>query len=95
MCTLDLHLDWVVFQLDVANALIWCEDRSYFKNFVSQVETSYNSSPLFVHSMHFEYPMFYSHCNHESNVMVIPSTMGTCQGDPLGRALFILTHFRA
>jgi hypothetical protein len=25
---------------------------------------------------------------------MIPSTMGTCQNDPLGRALFILTHFK-
>jgi putative effector of murein hydrolase len=27
--------------------------------------------------------------------MVIPSTMGTHQSDPLGGALFALTHFRA
>jgi hypothetical protein len=27
--------------------------------------------------------------------MVIPSTMGTCQSDPLGGALFALTHFKA
>jgi hypothetical protein len=31
----------------------------------------------------FEYFMFYSHCNHEGDVTIIPSTMGTHQGDPL------------
>ncbi len=43
----------------------------------------------------FESPLFYSHRNHEGDVKVIPSTMGTHQGDPLGGALFALTHFRA
>jgi hypothetical protein len=27
--------------------------------------------------------------------MVITFTMGTCQGDPLGKALFALVHFRS
>ncbi len=39
--------------------------------------------------------LFYNHCSCENNVIVIPSTMGTCQGDPLGGALFALTHFKA
>jgi len=39
-------------------------------------------------------PLFYSHCNHESKVLIIPSTMETCQGDPLGGALFVLVHFK-
>ncbi len=43
----------------------------------------------------FDFPMFYSHHNRESNVIVIPFTMGTYQNDPLGRALFTLTHFKA
>jgi hypothetical protein len=51
---------------------------------------------LFVHVFYvFEFPMFYSHCNREGNVIVIPFAMGTRQGDPLGRALFILVHFKA
>jgi hypothetical protein len=53
--------------------------------------TSYNSSPFYA----FEFPLFYNHHNHENEVMVISSTMGTHQGDPLGRALFSLTHFKA
>jgi hypothetical protein len=42
----------------------------------------------------FETPMFYNHYNYEGDVIVIPSIVGTHQGDPLGRALFALTHFR-
>ncbi len=41
----------------------------------------------------FESTMFYNHCNCESEV--IPLTMGTHQGDPLGGALFVVAHFRA
>jgi hypothetical protein len=43
----------------------------------------------------FEFPLFYNHRNHENDVIVIPFVMGTRKGDPLGRALFALTHFRA
>ncbi len=43
----------------------------------------------------FESTLFYNHCNYEGNVIIIPSAMGTCQGDLLGRALFALAHFRA
>jgi hypothetical protein len=50
----------------------------------------------FVHAFYvFEFPLFYSHCNWECDVIVIPFAMGTCQGDPLGKALFILVHFKA
>jgi len=50
----------------------------------------------FVHAFYtLESPLSYSHHNHDGNVIVIPSTMGTRQGDSLGGALFALTHFRA
>ncbi len=50
----------------------------------------------FVHVFYaFEFPMFYSHHNRESKVTIIPSTMGTHQGDPLKRAQFTLAHFKA
>jgi hypothetical protein len=42
----------------------------------------------------FESHLFYSHHNHENDVTIIPFAMGTCQGDPWGRALFALTHFK-
>jgi hypothetical protein len=38
--------------------------------------------------------LFYNHCNHEGDVTFIPLTMGICQGDPLGGALFALAHFK-
>jgi hypothetical protein len=48
----------------------------------------------FVHAFYaLECPLFYNHHNYDSNVMVIPFTIGTCQSDPLGRALFTLAHF--
>jgi len=39
--------------------------------------------------------VFYNHHNHEGDVIIIPFTMGAHQGEPLGRALFTLAHFRA
>jgi len=39
---------------------------------------------LFVHFFTFESPLFYNHHSRESNVTIIPSTMGTHQGDHLG-----------
>jgi hypothetical protein len=42
----------------------------------------------------FEFPLFSSHRNRENNVIVNLSTMGICQVDPLGGALFISIHFR-
>jgi hypothetical protein len=42
----------------------------------------------------FEYPMFYSHHNHEGIIIMIPFAMQTHEGDPLGGALFTLAHFK-
>jgi hypothetical protein len=42
----------------------------------------------------FESPSFYSHYNHDDNVVVIPSTMGTHQTSPLRGVLFALTHLK-
>ncbi len=41
----------------------------------------------------FDSPLFCNHHNRESNVIIILFAMGTCQSDPLGRALFTLAHF--
>jgi hypothetical protein len=52
---------------------------------------------FFVHALYaFQPPMFYfyNHYNHESDVTLISSTMGTHQSDPLRKAMFILTHFK-
>ncbi len=50
---------------------------------------------FFIYSMHLKLLLFYSNHNHDDNVMVIPSAMGTRQGDPLGGVLFVLTHRKA
>jgi hypothetical protein len=39
--------------------------------------------PFFRAFYAFESPLFYNHHNCEGDVIVIPSTMGTHQGDPL------------
>jgi hypothetical protein len=50
----------------------------------------------FVHAFYaFEFPLFYSHCNHEGNVTIIPFATGTREGDPLKKALFTFAHFEA
>jgi len=50
----------------------------------------------FVHAFYaFESPLFYSHCNCEGDVIIIPFVMGIHQSDPLKEALFTLAHFRA
>jgi hypothetical protein len=72
---------------------IWCQEGSYFKNFVVQVGTSCNSSPLFRLFYAFEFPLFYNHHNYEGYVIIIPFAMGTCQRVPLGGVLFGLAHF--
>jgi hypothetical protein len=51
--------------------------------------------PFFLAFYAFESPLFYNHCNCESDVTIIFVAMGTCQGDSLGGALFALAHFRA
>jgi hypothetical protein len=62
---------------------------------MQHVGTSYNSSFLFYVLYAFTSLLFYSHCNYEGDVTIVPFAMGTCQGDPLGGALFVLAHFRA
>jgi hypothetical protein len=45
-CTLDLHLNWVVLQLNMVNVFNSMLKRVIFQNFMQQVGTSYNLSPL-------------------------------------------------
>ncbi len=48
-----------------------------------------------MHFMHLSPFCFYSHYNPEGDVIIIPSTMGIHQSDPLRDALFVIAHFRA
>jgi hypothetical protein len=82
-CTLDLHPDWVVFQLDVVNAF-----NSLLKGVIFQelCVTSKDITQLipFVCAFYaFEFLLFYKHHNRESDIIVIPFAMRTHQGDPL------------
>jgi len=52
----------------------------------------YTTYPFICAFYAFESPLFYSHYNRDGNIIVIPFAMGTCQGDLLGGALFVIIH---
>jgi hypothetical protein len=41
----------------------------------------------------FEFPLFYNHHNHEGDVTIIPSAMGTHQGDHFGGGIIHFNPF--
>jgi hypothetical protein len=92
-CTLNLHLDWVVFQLDVANAF-----NSVLRGVILQ-ELHITCGDIiqlipFVHAFYaFESHTFYNHRNHENDVTIIPSTMGNRQSDPLKGGIIRFSPF--
>jgi hypothetical protein len=93
-CTLDLHPNWIVLQLDMANTFNSMSRRVIFQELCAASKDIIQLIP-FVHAFYaFKSILFYNHYNHEGDVTIIPSTMGTCQSDPLGGALFALAHFR-
>jgi len=74
---------------------IQCQKGSYFQK-LCVANGNIIQFILFVSAFYaFESLLFYTHCNHENNLIIIPSVMRTRQGDPLGAALFALTHFKA
>jgi hypothetical protein len=94
-CTLNLHLNWVVLQLNVMNIFNLLSKGVIFQEFHALGEKIIQLIPFVRAFYEFESPLFYNHHNRASDITVIPSAMRTCQGDPLGRALFALAHFRA
>jgi len=77
-------LDQVVLQLDVTNVF-----NSMLKRVVFQELRAIGGDILqpipFVRAFYaFEFPLIYNHHNREGDVTIIPSTMGTHQGDPWG-----------
>jgi len=92
-CTLNLHLDRVVLQLDVANTFNSVSNEVIFQELYAACGDIIQLIPFICAFYTFESPLFYSH--HENDVVIIPSAMGTHQGDFLGEALFALAHFRA
>ncbi len=76
MCTLELHLDEVVFQLDVVNAFNSMLKRVIFQK-LRAIGGDVIQFIIFVGAFNaFESPLFYSCCNHEIEVMVILFAMG-------------------
>ncbi len=83
-CTLELHPNWVILQVDVANTFNSVSRGVIFLKLHEVVGDIIQSIP-YVHAFNaFKPPLFYSHRNHESDVTIIPFAMGTHQGDPWG-----------
>jgi len=88
-------LIWVVFKLNLANAFNLVSRKVIFQKLPIANGNIIHLIPIVCAFYAFEYPMFYNYHNCESNVIVIPPTMGTRQGEPLGKTLFALAHFKA
>jgi len=94
-CTLDLHFDWVVLQLNMVNVFNLVSKGVIFQEFCATCGDIIQLI-FFNHAFYaFEFLLFYNHYSCEGNVIIIPFSMGTCQVDPLKRALFTLAHFNA
>jgi hypothetical protein len=74
-CTLDLHLDWVVLQLDIANAFNSVLKKVIFQKLYVTCGDTIQLIPFVCALYTFESPLFYNH--HENNVTIIPFAMGT------------------
>jgi hypothetical protein len=83
-CTLDLHFNSVVFQLDVTNAFNLLSRKVIFQKFRATSGDIIQFIPFVSAFYAFGSFLFYNHCNCENDVIIIPSTMGIHQGDPLG-----------
>jgi hypothetical protein len=81
---LDLHPNWVVLQLDVANTVNSVSKGVIFQKLHATGGDIIQFIP-FVHAFYaFKSPLFYNNRNPEGDVTIIPFTMGTHQGNPLG-----------
>jgi hypothetical protein len=69
--------------------------RGHFSRTLCNKWGQHTTCPLCSYILCIWIPLFYNHCNCDGDVIVIPSAMGTHQGDPLRKALFALTHFKA
>jgi hypothetical protein len=79
-CTLNLHLNWVILQPDVANAFNSMSKGVTFQKLFVACGNIIQFIP-FVHAFYaLKSPLLYSHRNYEGDVKIIPSAMGTRQG---------------
>ncbi len=89
------YFNWVIIQLNVANIFKLVSRGVIFQKLCAIGGNIMQLIPFVCALYAFESPLFHNHHNREGNVILLPSTMGTRQGDPLGGALFTLVHFRA
>ncbi|KAL2613061.1 hypothetical protein R1flu_024753 [Riccia fluitans] len=92
---LDLHLDWVVLQVDIQNAFNIVSWEAFFCELHVAIGFLDQLFP-FVHSLYApRSPLYFSHCFREDEISLFLSESSTRQGDPLGGILFALAHLRA
>ncbi len=85
----------MVLQLDVVNTFNSVSRGVIFQEIYVANGDIIQLMPFVCAFYAFDFLLFYNHHNCENEVTVIPSTMGIHQGEPLGRALFFLAHFRS
>jgi len=91
---LDLHLAWIVMQVNVKNTfddVSWIIIIFKLRNVKGPLVNIVPFTKLFydVHSS-----LYYLHGQHEEGVTIIESFLSTRRGDPLGGPLFALAHYR-
>lgn len=93
--TLDLHPEWVVLQVDVANAFNTISRATIFRALRSAGPELQALIPFVRGFYALESPLLYSHQELTGEYTLISSAEGTRQGDPLGGPLFAMAHFTA
>jgi hypothetical protein len=76
-CTMTLHLNWVIFQLHMANTFNSMSKGVIFQKLHAAGGNFIQFIPFVRAFYAFESPLFYSHHNCESNIIIIPFIMGT------------------
>jgi len=94
MCTLYLHPQLGWFPIRCGKRLQFGVKRGHISKKYVVGGNIIQFIPFVCPFYAFEYPLFCSHHNHESDVIIIPSTMVIHQGDILGKVIFVLTHFK-
>jgi hypothetical protein len=90
---LDLHLDWVVMQVDVENAFNNVSQTVIIKKLwdvKSPLANIISFTKLFCGV---QFSLYYQHKQHKKRVTIIESFSSTRQGAPLGGFLFALIHY--
>jgi hypothetical protein len=92
---LDLHPEWVELQMvNVQNTFNLVSWTTILKELQSSTNTLDQLFP-FVHWFYtHQSPLYFSKASRHRDLIVISFEFGTWEGDPSGRMLFALVHFR-